>query len=148
PLRLRKKDQRVWRKEIGERDTLELLALGHWCAVDWEDDRELSLACRALRDEIEVTKLDDLVAPELQAYGVGHAEAIDVDDSPAHAELRDVLDHGHPLEPHREKMSGDVLGTPNVALAELEAGLLNRARQPRALQERASRSEQDADVPA
>ena len=49
-------------------------------------------------DELEVAQIDDLVAPELHAHGVGHAERVHVEDAAAQTELRDVLDHRHALE--------------------------------------------------
>ena len=63
-------------------------------AVHRENDRARGIARGALRGEVEVAQRGDLVAPELEAHGIRHPEAVDVDDAAAHAELRDVLDQG------------------------------------------------------
>ena len=56
------------------------------------------IARGALRGEIEVAQRRDLVAPQLEAHGIRHAEAVDVDDAAAHAELRDIVDERDALE--------------------------------------------------
>jgi hypothetical protein len=95
-----------------------------------------------------VTQLDDLVAPELEAHRIGHAEAVDVEDAAAHRELRHVVDHLDALEADALEMRGQLLGPADVALPQLEACLAQRARQAGALEHRARRGEQDAHGPA
>jgi hypothetical protein len=95
-----------------------------------------------------VAELADLVAPELEAHRLGHAEAVDVEDAAAHRVLADVVDHRHALEADAGEVGGEVLGAPHVAAAELEARFLDRARQLRALEHRARRGEQDVHVAA
>ena len=92
-------------------------------------------------DELEVAQIDDLVAPELQAHGIGHAERVDVEDAAAQAELRDVLDHRHALEADALEMLGELARPAHVALAQLDAQIGERAGKPRALEQRARRRE-------
>ena len=98
--------------------------------------------------EIEVPQVDDLVAPELGAHRLGHAEAVDVEDAAAHAELRDVLHHRHALESDALEVRRELLGAAHVALAKLDAQIVQRARHARFLEERARGREQDAQLAA
>ena len=107
-----------------------------------------TVAGRALRRELEVAQLDDLVAPELEAHRVRHAEGVDVEDAAAQAELRDVLYHGHALEPDALQVLRQLARAAHVALAQLDAQLGQRARQAGALQHCARGGEQDADLAA
>ena len=91
---------------------------------------------------------DDLVAPELQAHRVGHAERVDVEDAAAQRELRDVLHHRHALEADALEVLGELARPAHVALAQLDAQVGERAGQPRALEQRARRGEQHADLAA
>jgi len=90
-------------------------------------------------------ELDYLIAPELQPRRLRHSEAVDVEDSAANAELGDVLDHRHALEPDLLEMLGEPFRTPRVAFAYLETGRLQRARELRSLQQRAAGGDDDSD---
>jgi hypothetical protein len=117
-------------------------------AVDRQHHRDRGGARRALRVEVEVAELADLVAPELEAHRLGHAEAVDVEDAAAHRVLPDVVDERDALEAHAGEVGGEVLGAPHVAAAQLEPRLLHGARELRALEHRARRGEEDLHVAA
>ncbi len=72
-------------------------------------------------------KLRNLITPELEPDRLCHSEAVDVEDSAAHAELRDVVDHLNALEANRLEMRGEIFGTPHVALSQLETRVRKRA---------------------
>jgi hypothetical protein len=104
-------------------------------SIDWKDQCEIGIARRPLADQVEVPELGDFIAPEFKAHRLRHSKAVDVEDSAAHAELRDVVDHGNTLEPDRFEVSGERLGSSRVTLAKLESRLSERARQLRFLEE-------------
>ncbi len=95
---LRDYDNRVWRKKRNDRDTRVLVDNSRDLSIHWQNQREARVSRRTLAHEVEVTQLDDLVSPELETHRLGHAEAVDVEDSAANTELRDVFDHQHSLE--------------------------------------------------
>src|SRR3954469_3745841 len=102
--------------------------------IDGQHEREIHRAQRALRREIEVLEVDDLIAPELGANRLRHAERVHVEDAAANAELRDVVDHRYALEADRLEM-GRQLGQPmRAALAQLDAQMSQRARHARLLE--------------
>jgi hypothetical protein len=67
-----------------------------------------------------VSQIHDLVAPKLGANGIRHAEAVDVENAAAQAELGDVFDHADALEPDRLQVVDERGGSVRIALAELE----------------------------
>ena len=95
-----------------------------------------------------MAQLGDLVAPELQPHRLCHPEAVDVEDSSAHAELRDVIHHLHALEPDRLEVGREILRPAAVPFTYLESSLGERARQLRLLEQRPGGSEQDPDFAA
>ena len=141
--------ERLGGKQRRERGALESL-LGFRVAahVHGEDERDFRRFRCALRHEVEVAQLDDFVAPEFEAHGLGHPESVHVDDAAAHRELRDVLDHLHALEADRFEMCRQRVEPPDVAAPELETGRREGLGQPRALQHGARGREQDADLAA
>ena len=70
---------------------------------------------------------------------------VNVEDAAADAELRDVFDHRHALEPDRLEMPRQIAQPMRIALAQLEPrrSLERRAGMPRLLEQRARRGEQD-----
>ena len=80
--------------------------------------------------------------------GSAMPKRVDVEDAAAQAELRDVLDHRHALEADALEMLGELARAADVALAQLDAQIGERARQARALEQRARRGEQHADLAA
>jgi hypothetical protein len=95
-----------------------------------------------------VAQLGDVVAPELEAHRLRHAEAVDVEDPAAHAELRDVLHHGNPLKANGFEMRGQLLGPSSVSLSQLESRGSQRARKLGALQQRSTGGDDDSKVAA
>ena len=110
--------------------------------IDRQHEREIHRAPRALRRQVEVTQIDDFVAPKLGAHRLRHAERVDVEDAAANAELRDVFDHRHALEADRFEVFGELAEPVRIALAELDPQLVQRARHSRLLEQRARRREQ------
>src|SRR6476619_5564706 len=92
-------------------------------------------------------QLDYLVSPEFHANRISHPEAVDVEDSAANAELRDILDHLHTLEANRFEMRREIFRTPRVAFAKLQPRVLKRAWELSPLEQRARGGEEDAHVP-
>ncbi|HET6582774.1 MAG TPA: hypothetical protein VFG69_04990 [Nannocystaceae bacterium] len=144
----REDEERVGREERGDREPFARCGVLAHLTVDGKYDRELDFARRALRGEVEVPEIDDLVAPELHAHGIGHPEGIDVEDPAAEAELCHVLDHRHALETDALEMLGQLARTSHVAAAKLDAQVGERPRKPSALEQRAWRREQNADLAA
>ena len=139
-------DDRVARPEVNDRGALAEPRRRGDCAVDGEDDGDRGVAHGALRQQVEVTQLGDLVAPEFEAHRLGHPEPIDIEDPAAHRELRDILDHRCALEADRLEVRGEGFEAPGVALAQLEARVAQGARQARSLEQGARRREEDAHV--
>ena len=110
-------DQRVGGPQFGKRDAFVGVVGGLYAPVHREHERDFGIAGAALRIEIEVPQLDDVVAPELEAHRLGHAERVDVEDAAAHAELRDVFHHRHAFEPDAFEMRGQLLRATHIALA-------------------------------
>ena len=94
----RQHQERVWWKKRQNRSAVAAARIFSHVSIDGQHEREVHGATRALRRQIEVPKIDDLVAPKLRAHRFGHAERVHVEDAAANAELRDVLDHRYPLE--------------------------------------------------
>src|SRR6185312_15572060 len=82
--------------------------------------RDFRVPRRALRGEIEMSQLRYLVAPEFHAYGIRHSEPVHVEDSAAHAELSDILDHVDTLEPYGIEMFDQLAQLAYVTLPQLE----------------------------
>src|SRR5687768_11771976 len=141
-------EERVGRKERGDRETLAGRRVFADLTVHREDDGAIDRSRGALRRELEVAQIDHLVAPELHAHGIGHAEGVHVEDATAETELRNVLHHGHALETDALEMRGELARPAHIAFPELDAQILERAGEPRALEERARRREQNADLAA
>src|SRR3954469_3660938 len=93
-------------------------------------------------------QLRDLVAPELQPYRLRHSKAVDVEDSAAHAELSDVIDHLDALEADGFEMSGEIFRSPGVAFSKLQPGLREGARELSLFQQGSCCREQNCDMPA
>src|SRR6185312_16732933 len=87
--------------------------------------------------EIEMSQLRYLVAPEFHAYGIRHSEAVHVEDSAAHAELSDILDHVDALESYGIEMLDQLAQLAYVTLPQLEPAVLQNCREPGALHYRA-----------
>src|SRR5687768_4629729 len=81
-------DNRVGAEQREDRYPLRFLFIAGDEPVDRKDKGELGVASRALADEVEVSQLRYLISPELESNGFRHAEAVDVEDSAAHTELR------------------------------------------------------------
>jgi hypothetical protein len=73
---------------------------------------------------------------------------VDVENAAAQAELRNVLHHRHALESDALEMLGQLARPAHVALAQLDAQLGERTGETCALEQRARRREQDADLAA
>ena len=95
-----------------------------------------------------MAQIVDLVAPELGAHRLGHAERVDVEDAAANAELRHVLDHRHALEADRLEMRRELAQPMRVALPQLDAQILERARHARLLEQRARGGDEHAQLAA
>src|SRR5215218_7484656 len=121
-------EERVGREERGDREPLSRRRLLANLAVDREHDREIDGSRRPLRRELEVAQIDDLVAPELHAHGIGHPERVHVEDAAAETELRDILDHRHALEPDALEVRRQLAWATYVTLAKLDAEILQGAR--------------------
>src|SRR2546423_14963143 len=94
----RDNEKRVGREERANRRAFGLRIAIADLAVHRQNQRDLGVARGALGYEIEVAQLGDIVTPELETHGLGHPEAVDIEDPTADAELRDILDHGDALE--------------------------------------------------
>ena len=142
-------EQRVGRKQRQNGSALESLArvLAHE-PIDGKNQREVHRSAGPLCREIEVAQVDDLIAPELGAHRLGHAERVGVEDSAANAELRDVLDHGYTLKADGLEVRRQLTQSVRVAFAQLDAQLLERPRHSRFLEQRAAGREQDAQLAA
>src|SRR6185437_7336914 len=116
---VRHHEKRIGRKKRAYRGSRRLDLSSADLAVDRKNQRQLGVARRALGEQVEMTKLGDVVAPELEPHRFGHAETVNVEDPAAHAELRDVLDHRHALEADRFQVRGELLGAANISLAQL-----------------------------
>src|SRR6185437_16367644 len=90
----------------------------------------------------------NLVAPQLSANGLRHAERVDVEDSAADAELRHVLHHRDPLETDCLEMRGHVGETMHAAFAQLEPEISERAWHARLLEQRARRGDEETELAA
>ena len=115
-------------------------------AVDRQDQRDLRVARGSLGEEIEVAKLGHVIAPELETHRLGHSEAVDIEDSAAHTELRDVLHHWNALEADRLEVGREILGPARVALPKLEPRRGERARKLGALEKRAAGGDNDPEI--
>ena len=119
-------EQRVGRKECGHGEPFALRRFVLELAVHRQHDGKLHRAGGALRRELEVAEILDLVAPELHAHGVCHAERVDVEDATAQRKLRDVLHHGHALEADTFEVLGELARLADVALAKFNAEVRGR----------------------
>src|SRR5260370_25847299 len=79
-----------------------------------KDAHAVGLTCRSLSREIEVAEVNDVVARELRAHRLRHAETVQVDDTAAHTVLPYVLEQRHALEPHRVELGNQVTHPPDV----------------------------------
>src|SRR5689334_3291256 len=136
PLQLRpqvrpaRNDQQcVRREERAYRRAGRLDVAGGDLAIDGKNQRQLGVSRRSLGKQIEMTELGNLVAPELETHRLRHAEAVDVEYSPAHTELGDVFDHWDALEADRFEVRGEVFGSTGIAFSQLESGGRECARQ-------------------
>ena len=134
----RLQDERVGREQVTERDALVgRITVVAGRNVDWQYHGDAGITRTALREQIEVPQLDDLVAPELQAHRLGHAETVDVEDAAAHAVLADVVHHRHALKAMCVKMFRQRLESPRIALPQFEARARDGAGELRAFHQRA-----------
>src|SRR5262249_18740342 len=114
--------------------------------VDGKHERAIDDAARALRHEIEVAKVHDLVAPELGANGLRHPERIDVENATADPELGDVFHERHALESDALEVLGELGQAVAVSLLELDAEVAQRAGHARLLGERARCGDEHAQL--
>jgi hypothetical protein len=89
-----------------------------------------------------------LIAPEFEPHRLGHSKAVDVEDSAAHAELCDIIDHLDTLETDRFEVSGKVFGASCVAFSQLESRLGERSRKLGLLEKCTSRRKKNRDLSA
>ena len=141
-------EQRVRRPERDDRATLGFQCVGAHRAVDRQHERVRHLASGTLRRHVELAQVHDLVAPELRAHRIRHAEAVDVEDAAAHAELRDVLHHRHTLEADALQVLDQLREPVLLALAQLDAQVAKRPRHPGALEQRTRRRDQESHLAA
>ena len=87
-----------------------------------------------------------MIAPELEADGLRHSKAVDVEDSAAHAELGDVLHHRNALEPNRLEVRREIFRPASVALPQLEPRRGERARKLGALEKRAGGGDENPEI--
>ena len=116
--------------------------------VDGKHERAIDHAARALRHEIEVAEVDDLVAPELGAHRLRHPERVHVEDAAANRELRHVFDQWNTLEADALEMIRELGQAVAVPLLELDAKVAQRAGHARLLGERARGRHQHAQLAA
>src|SRR6476646_9071801 len=90
-------------------------------------------------------QLRNLIAPELETYRLRHSKAVDVEDSAAHAELGDVIDHLDPLESDRLEASCKIFRSPRVAFSDHEARLIQLVRELSLLEKGAGGSKKNRD---
>jgi len=95
-----------------------------------------------------MTELGDVVTPELETHRLRHTEAVDIEDAAAHAELRDVLHHGHALKADGFEMRGQLFGAPSVSLSELESCGSKRPRELGPLEQGPARRDDDSKIAA
>src|SRR6185503_1828690 len=98
--------------------------------------------------EVEMPEIDDLVAPEFRAHGLGHSERVDVENSPADAELRDIFDHRHSLESDGLQMRRKFSESMRITFPKLDAKLAQRARHSSFLEQRATRGQENSEISA
>ena len=123
------------------------LAISHVdLPIDRQYQSQLRVASGALREQVEMTELRDIIAPELEANGLRHSEAVDVKDSAAHAELSDVLHHGYALKAYRLEVGRQVFRPASVALSQLNPGRSQRARKLGALENGAAGGDQNPEI--
>ena len=92
-------NERIGRQQIAERDAfVRRITVVTGGNIHRQDHGNAGVAGAALREQIEVSQLDDLVAPELQTNRFGHAETVDVENAAANAVLSDVIHHRHAFE--------------------------------------------------
>ena len=143
----RNDEQSVRWKQRADRRADGLDVAGRDLPVNGQNQRQLSVSRRSLREEIEVPELGNVVAPELQADRLRHAEAVDVEYPAAHTELGDVFYHRNTLESDRFQMRRQLLGPTRVSFPQLQACRRQCARQLRALEQGAGRRHQYAEIP-
>ncbi len=139
-------EDRIRRKERANGGSLGLGVTRCDLTIDWKHQCDRCVARRPLGEQIEVAQLCDVVTPELEADGLRHSEAVDVEDPAAHAELGDILDHFHALETDRGEMGGKLLGPSGVSLSQLEPGRGEGVRKLRALQESPTGGDDDPKI--
>ena len=136
-------DHRIGWPQRGQRHPFGIAIIVAHPPIDRQDQRELGITRAALRIEIEVAQLDDVVTPELEAHRLGHAERVDVDDATAHGELRYVFDHRYAFEADRLQMGREIFQAAHIALAQLEPRPGQSARQGSLLEYRTGGGEQE-----
>ena len=140
--------KRVGGPEFRQRHAFQRAVVIADAPIDGENQRKFGVACAALRIEIEVTELDDLVAPEFEPYGFGHAERVDVEDAATHRELGHVFNHRYAFKADRFEVGREIFRAPFVPFAQFKAGASKCARQRGAFEHRARRRQQETNATA
>src|SRR5438105_4130772 len=117
----RNDEKSIGRKQRSDRRSRRLDVARRDLSVNGENQGKLGISRRSLGEKVKVPQLSDVVAPELEPHRLGHAEAVDVEYSAAHTELRDVLHHQNALESDGFQMRGQLLGATGVTLSQLQA---------------------------
>src|SRR5258705_9207054 len=138
----------VRRKKGPNRRALRLALADGDLPVNGKNQRNFGITRGSLGEEIEVAKLGYVIAPEFQAHGFRHAEAVNVEDPAAHAELSDVFHHRNALETDLFEVRSQSLGPADIALAELDACGGEGARKLGALEHRAAGGDDDPEIAA
>ena len=141
-------DHGIRRPQRGQRHPLGVAVVIAHATIDRQDQRELGITRAALRVEIEVAQLDDVIAPELEAHRLGHAERVDVDDAAAHGELRHVFHHLHALEADGFEVRRKIFQPTHVAFAQFEPRTGEGARQGGLFEDSTGRGQQQAHAAA
>ena len=134
--------ERVGGPEFGQRHALDGPVTLLHAAVDGQNERELRVTRAALRVEVKVSQLCNLIAPKLETHRFGHTERVDVEDATAHRELRDVFHHRDALESNGFEMCGQLFGPADIALAKLQPCIGQGARQLRLFEHGTRRRDQ------
>ena len=135
-------DECVRWPEFRQRHALQCAVVIAQPTINRENQRQIGVPRAALRVQVKVSELDDLVAPELEAHWFRHPERVDVENSATHRELRHILHHRHTFESDGLQMRNECFRATHIAFAQLQSRTRQCLGERRQLQDRARRRQQ------
>ena len=93
-----------------------------------------------------MAQLDNIIAPELKAHRLGHAERVDVDDATTYGELGNILHHRHPFKSNGFEVRRERFQATYITLAQFQSSAGQSARQRRLFEHRPRGGEQHPDA--